>query len=48
MENASKMFEKYLEGYCKKHKITSEEAQKHRLVQDVKKYYIEEYGTRIQ
>lgn len=48
MENANTMFEKYLEGYCRKYKITPEEAQKHQLVQDVKKYYIEEYGTRIQ
>lgn len=32
-------FEVYLEKYCKQHNLTSEEAIKFKLVQEVKKYY---------
>ena len=36
---AEKAFEEYLEKYCRKHKCSKEEAEKHLLVKDVKKYY---------
>lgn len=41
----------YIEKYCKKHKITPEEARKHQLVRDVAAYYEKrkgekEYGKR--
>lgn len=32
-------YEQYLEKYCKKHKISKEEAEKHALVKEVKKQY---------
>lgn len=32
-------FERYVERYSIKHKITKEEAKKHYLVKEVKKYY---------
>lgn len=31
----------YVERYCKKHNGTKEEAETHKLVQEVKKYYEE-------
>lgn len=41
METNSKDLDEYIERYCKKHKITPEEARKHQLVKDVAKYYEE-------
>lgn len=32
-------YERYLEKYCNKHKISKEEAEKHELLQEVKKHY---------
>lgn len=32
-------YESYLERYCKSHNLTPEEAEKHKLVQEVKQYY---------
>lgn len=34
-------YEEYLERYCRKHKITKEEAESHALVKEIKKYYEE-------
>ena len=39
-------FKEYLERYCTKHRISTEEAKQHKLVQEVKKYY-EEAGVKI-
>ena len=39
-------FKEYLERYSTKHKVTPEEAKRHKLVQEVKKYY-EEAGVKI-
>lgn len=33
------MIEKYLEGYCKKHKVSPEEAKTHATVKAVIEYY---------
>lgn len=35
-------FEEYLERFCNEYNITPEEANKLKVVQDVKKYYTEE------
>lgn len=35
-------FEEYLERFCNEYNITPEEANKLKVVQDVKKYYAEE------
>lgn len=32
-------FEIYVERYCEQHKCTKEEAESHKLVREVKKYY---------
>lgn len=40
-------FEAYVKRYCKKHKITPEEAKEHALVKDVRKYYETEEGGLI-
>lgn len=37
--SAQKDYEEYLERYCKQHKISKEEAEKHALVKETKKYY---------
>ena len=41
MSEAEKKFNIYLEKYCRKHKVSQEEAMKHRMVLDVKEYYEE-------
>ena len=41
-------FESYLERYCRHYNITTEEAKQHRLVQEVKKYYEDEGGTKCE
>ena len=33
------MIEKYLEGYCKKHKTDAETAKSHAIVKEVAQYY---------
>lgn len=38
-------FNEYIERYSTKHRITSEEALSHKMVQEVKKYY-EETGVK--
>lgn len=38
-EEVKSDFEAYVERYCRKHKITPEEAKQHALVRDVKEYY---------
>lgn len=40
-------FELFLEKYCKKHKLTPEEAKTHLLVRDVEAYYEEKHGGDI-
>lgn len=35
-------FEEYLERFCSEYNVTPEEANKLKVVQDVKKYYTEE------
>ena len=39
-------FKEFLERYCNKHKVTTEEAKQHMVVREVKKYY-EEAGVKI-
>lgn len=39
MEERRIMLEKYLEGYCKKHKTDAESAKTHAIVKEVAKYY---------
>lgn len=39
MENAQKDYDIYLQRYCKSYRISAEEAEKHKLVRDVKDYY---------
>lgn len=48
MSKAETEFEDYVRKYCTKHKISPEEAKKHKLVQDAKTYYFKDkYGDRI-
>lgn len=42
MNEVENKFDIYLEKYCRKHKLTPEEAKKHKIVQDVKAYYDEQ------
>lgn len=45
MSKSEEDYERYLERYCKCNRISREEAEKHQLVRDVKKYYEEDaYG----
>lgn len=39
-------YERYLERYCETYKVTKEEAESHKLVQEVKHYYNEKESTR--
>lgn len=39
MDNMNENLEKYLEGYCRKHKCSVEEALTHKMVQTVAKEY---------
>lgn len=42
MENAQKDFEDFLQRYCKTYNVNTEEAKKHKLVQDVRSYYFDD------
>lgn len=33
-------FKKYVDKYCKKHQVSTDDAMKHKLVQNVAQYYI--------
>lgn len=39
MSMCDAMYHEYLTKYAEQHKISEEEAEKHKLVQEVKKYY---------
>lgn len=41
-DKAKEKLDIFLDKYCKKHKITPEEAKEHQLVKDVKAYYEKE------
>lgn len=42
MRDVESDFEAYVERYCRKHKITPEEAKEHAMVREVKAYYEED------
>lgn len=44
---AQEKYNLYLKRYCNNRKISSEEAVKHKLVQETKKYYEEENDEQI-
>lgn len=40
-EEAHKDYDLYLDKYCVKHHLSKEEAEKHQLIRDVKRFYME-------
>lgn len=45
MTEADKNYEEYIERFCEYRRISREEAEKHAMVREIKKYYEEMEGS---